>query len=340
MPRPAPRTPRQRLESLIAAQPGQRLPSERDLAQRFAIGRPALRLLLAECEGRGLIRRRHGSGTFAVDPQVPRLARVALIIDARIRLGDDPFFAVAVDALQHELQGCGAQCQLLRHAPGQTPPAPGMVGDGAVLLGSACGELLALWPPEAAVVAWLIAAPSSRLGRASLIELEDEAAGATAVAYHLDQGCTQLRFVGHDQHPSPRARLQGAQRAAAGAGISLELVPSGMNYEDGVAAAERLAATGAFSRTPSGLGLIAANDWLAAGLHVGLARHGLSAGIIGFDGLPLAAALGLPSLAVPIATIASDTISELGRLILRPGLAGRRLSYALRLQPAQPAREP
>jgi len=27
-------------------------------------------------------------------------------------------------------------------------------------------------------------------------------------------------------------------------------------------------------------------------------------------------------------------------LILRPGLAGRRLSYALRLQPAQPAREP
>jgi len=339
MPRPAPKSPRERLESLIASQPGSRLPSERDLAERFAIGRPALRQLLADCAGRGLIHRRHGSGTFAVDPQVPRLARVALIIDARIRLGDDPFFAVAVDALQHELQGCGAQCQLLRHAPGQAPPAPGAVGDGAVLLGSACGELLGAWPQDAAVVAWLIAAAPSPQGRASLIELEDEAAGAAAVAYHLAQGCRQLRFVGHDQHPSPRARLAGARRAAVAAGISLELVPSGMNYEDGVAVAGDLVAGNAVSRTTFGLGLIAANDWLAAGLHVGLARHGLSAGIIGFDGLPLAAALGLPSLAVPIATIASDTIAELARLILRPGLAGRRLTYALRLQGAALGRE-
>jgi len=341
MPRPAPRSPRERLENLIAAQPGQRLPSERALAERFAIGRPALRLLLADCAGRGLIHRRHGSGTFAVDPQVPRLARVALIIDARIRLGDDPFFAVAVDALQHELQACAAQCQLLRHAPGQDPPAPGVVGDGAVLLGSACGELLAAWPEETAVVAWLIAAGPSPLGRASLIELEDEAAGAAAVAYHLAQGCTQLRFVGHDQHPSPRARLQGARRAAEAAGITLALVPSGMNYEDGVAVAAHLVGSGALSQPPARLGLIAANDWLAAGLQVGLARHGHSAGIIGFDGLPLAGALGLSSLAVPIATIASDTISELSRLILRPGLAGRRLSYALRLQPPPaPGRSP
>ena len=36
--------------------------------------------------------------------------------------------------------------------------------------------------------------------------------------------------------------------------------------------------------------------------------------------------------------MASDTISELARLILRPGLAGRRLSYALRLQPADAGR--
>jgi len=338
MPSSAPRAPRERLAQLIAAQPGQRLPSERDLAERFAIGRPALRLLLSDFESRGLIRRRHGSGTFAVDPQVPRLARVALLIDARIRLGDDPFFAVAVDALQHELQSQDAQCQLLRHAPGQALPPPGMLGDGAVLLGSACAELLGSWPDATAVVAWLIGPTRTLAGRASIIELEDEAAGAAAVAYHLAGGRTRLCFVGHDQHPSPRARLHGARRAAASAGISLELVSSGMNYEDGVRVAAGLAAAGVLSADPAHLGLIAANDWLAAGLHVGLARQGLSAGIIGFDGLPLAAALGLPSLAVPIASMASDTIAELSRLILRPGLAGRRLSYALRLQPAAPVR--
>jgi GntR family transcriptional regulator, transcriptional repressor for pyruvate dehydrogenase complex len=46
---------------------GERLPGERELADRLAISRPVLRAALKELESRGLIVSRHGGGTYVAD---------------------------------------------------------------------------------------------------------------------------------------------------------------------------------------------------------------------------------------------------------------------------------
>ncbi len=55
------------LEEAIAAgayRPGSRLPSEAELAEQLSVSRPTLRESLRLLEERGMIRRRHGRGTF------------------------------------------------------------------------------------------------------------------------------------------------------------------------------------------------------------------------------------------------------------------------------------
>lgn len=53
------------LEGVLSA--GEKLPSERDLAERLGVSRPILREALAILEVRGLIIARHGGGTFVAD---------------------------------------------------------------------------------------------------------------------------------------------------------------------------------------------------------------------------------------------------------------------------------
>jgi GntR family transcriptional repressor for pyruvate dehydrogenase complex len=47
--------------------PGERLPSERDLAERLGVSRPSLREALAELQGKGLLQTRPGAGVFVAD---------------------------------------------------------------------------------------------------------------------------------------------------------------------------------------------------------------------------------------------------------------------------------
>lgn len=44
--------------------PGQRLPAERELAQKFAVSRPSLREAIQKLEAKGLVSRRQGGGTY------------------------------------------------------------------------------------------------------------------------------------------------------------------------------------------------------------------------------------------------------------------------------------
>ena len=59
-----------RIEELILAgvlKDGVKLPAERELAERLTVSRPKLREAFKILEGRGLIRARHGGGTFVSD---------------------------------------------------------------------------------------------------------------------------------------------------------------------------------------------------------------------------------------------------------------------------------
>ncbi|MEM7074782.1 MAG: FCD domain-containing protein [Pseudomonadota bacterium] len=58
------------IEALILRgilRPGERLPSERDLAERFGVSRPSLREAVADLQERGLLTTRAGSGIFVAD---------------------------------------------------------------------------------------------------------------------------------------------------------------------------------------------------------------------------------------------------------------------------------
>ena len=47
--------------------PGERLPSERDLAERFGVSRPSLREAIAELQDKGLLAARAGAGVYVAD---------------------------------------------------------------------------------------------------------------------------------------------------------------------------------------------------------------------------------------------------------------------------------
>ncbi|WP_431024598.1 FCD domain-containing protein [Halomonas sp. H5] len=76
----------ERLESMIiegSLTPGQRLPPERELAERFGVSRPSLREAIQKLAARGLLTSRQGGGTFVTqelntrysDPLLEMLAR-------------------------------------------------------------------------------------------------------------------------------------------------------------------------------------------------------------------------------------------------------------------------
>lgn len=71
------------LESLRV---GDRLPSERDLAQRWGVARETVRRVVDTLVGEGVLERRHGSGTFLVPrPQVRALGLTSFHSDMEAR---------------------------------------------------------------------------------------------------------------------------------------------------------------------------------------------------------------------------------------------------------------
>ena len=51
---------------ILETEPGERLPSEPDLAEMFGVSRATLREAMIAFEGKGVIRRRQGIGTFVI----------------------------------------------------------------------------------------------------------------------------------------------------------------------------------------------------------------------------------------------------------------------------------
>jgi DNA-binding LacI/PurR family transcriptional regulator len=302
-----------RLLAMIAAHPGQRLPSERDLAADLGIGRQQLRGLLRTCAERSLIDRRHGSGTWAADRGEGRLRHIALVFDAALRLSDDPFFAAVLEAIQQAVQDAAATCSIVRY------PGAALEADAMIIIGHDCGGP---WRESRLPrVAWLVDAALPGL-RASVVELDDARAGTAAVERLTAGDVRRVLFAGNTSLPNPRERCRGAESAAMAAGISFSVWEVPMNFASGLELAARL---------PDGVeGVIAANDWLAAGIRSGLlAGRRSEVKVIGFDGLGVASSLGVDSMIVPIASIAVDLVGELRRLAASPAAAGRRLVYPL-----------
>jgi GntR family transcriptional repressor for pyruvate dehydrogenase complex len=90
--------------------PGQKLPSERELAERFAVSRPSLREAIQKLEAKGLVSRRQGGGTYVCDNMMKQLT--------------DPLFALMAQypdsqfdflEFRHALRGTEADHKKIKH---------------------------------------------------------------------------------------------------------------------------------------------------------------------------------------------------------------------------------
>ncbi len=118
-----------RLAAIIReVRPGDRLPSERELASRLKVSRTALRDRLRSLESAGILRRRSGSGTYveAVNPEgltrtlVAAVAFSGLPVDSLLTaleaLDRQSVLGAAVRADQAALDSLSAALDAMRHA--------------------------------------------------------------------------------------------------------------------------------------------------------------------------------------------------------------------------------
>ena len=316
----------QQLRQLVEKQAGQRLPGERELANQLGIPRAALRALLDALEEEGLVHRRQGSGTYAVDAQAKRLRTVVLLIDAELKLGEDPFFSLLVEHLQGSLQQQGIACMIERINQ-RWPPQNWR--DGAITLGQAGKGVIAQMSRDAPpVVSLLLDAKLPASAPVSIFQLADREAGSEAAQRLLAEHCQDIFFIGKRDLAASRERLAGAEEILNEANVPLQFVNCSLNYTAGLRLGQELA----LPQSDGAIGMIAANDWLAVGLRAGLSsriRANLpEIHLVSFDGLPITsdAFLRIESLIAPLQTIAADAVAELHRL-LGPA-PGRVVRYA------------
>lgn len=90
-------------------QAGQRLPSERELAEQFAVSRPSLREAIQKLEAQGLLCRKQGGGTFVAPQLAPSLSDPLLQL-----LAAEPESQFDLLEFRHALEGMAAFYAALR----------------------------------------------------------------------------------------------------------------------------------------------------------------------------------------------------------------------------------
>lgn len=102
-------------------QPGEQLPSEKELAAQLGISRPTLREALLNLEQDGLVVRRHGVGTFVAPGYQPQLESGLERLESILDLAARHQFAVQIDALEVQREPASAELADRLHVPLGTP---------------------------------------------------------------------------------------------------------------------------------------------------------------------------------------------------------------------------
>tara|TARA_R110002153_G_scaffold3739_9_gene17935 strand:+ start:3289 stop:4041 length:753 start_codon:yes stop_codon:yes gene_type:complete len=91
---------------------GQKLPSERALAEQFAVSRPSVREAIQKLEAKNMLERKQGGGTF-VKPRLNELITDPLLL----LLSDKPEMQFDLLEFRHALEGMAAYYAALRGQP-------------------------------------------------------------------------------------------------------------------------------------------------------------------------------------------------------------------------------
>jgi GntR family transcriptional repressor for pyruvate dehydrogenase complex len=105
----------QQLESMIidgTFLAGQKLPAERELAEKFSVSRPSIREAIQKLEAKSLVQRKQGGGTFVSNQLYP------LVTDPLLALiSDRPETQFDLLEFRHALEGMAAYYAALRGQP-------------------------------------------------------------------------------------------------------------------------------------------------------------------------------------------------------------------------------
>lgn len=98
--------------------PNDRLPPERELCKMLNVSRMTLRQALRELEGRGLLTRRQGDGTYVAEPKIERSAgKLVAFTDAMRQKGYLPSAKIIVFETQYADAAVANQLQISLAAP-------------------------------------------------------------------------------------------------------------------------------------------------------------------------------------------------------------------------------
>lgn len=284
-----------------------KLPSERDLAKKFGVGRRTIRLAVDLLEKQNLLARKHGSGNYLL-PRKFALAAAYLIIPAELKV-QDPFYSSLIGQLT--LYARENQIQLI----------PVRL-DGPVLFSKDLpGILLAKVPEErlaelASSVQSLIAMTDLNSDVCCQVFYDDFAVGQDA--------CRQMAQFGHQhvlvlagpqwQYTPARQRVEGFRAAAARMGMGYTVREGKMNWRSGY---DLMAAYLREEGIKRMTGVFAANDWMAAGAMQAIIQAGLKVpgnlSLVGCDDVPLASELEPPlaTFRLDIAQLVEQTFAGL-----------------------------
>jgi len=272
-----------------------RLPPERELAEKFGLGRRGIRLAVQLLERKGLVLRKHGSGNYLI-PKQYSLSTVYLVIPGEVKT-EDPFYSSLIGQLtlyarEHQIQLLPVRLDRTVLLNRQTP---------GILLAKIGREAL---EDLAGNLSTLVAMTDLGTDRCCQIFFDDHAIGQEAARQvHRFGHEHALILAGPGHLPSARQRSEGFRSEAARLGMGVTSLEGKMNWRSGYELmAEYLRQTG--SRPVSVA--FASNDWMAAGALQAMVQAGVRVpedmSLVGCDDIPLAS-----ELVPPLATFRLDT---------------------------------
>ncbi|MEN3184512.1 MAG: GntR family transcriptional regulator, partial [Atribacterota bacterium] len=309
------------ITSLIAArgiQPGEKIPSERELSRECRASRSSIRKAILALVHKGVLVRVPGKGTFVAakhgtfEVSSSRTGNIGFVVflssldrtrpDIRAYVAENgrvswmPFYSEVFEGAHEELQR--NDVHLLFFAGYQdTPSEKAKFGDflkkvdGLIvceLASPSFAELL-----EASPVPVVLVNPSvlPRSLKADVLLMDNFGGAYQAVSYLIKLGHRAIGLINHpvERNRSARERFQGYKAALRRAGIAYDeaLVEYGdWSMESGYAAMERLLKKGVQVTA-----IFATNDEMAIGAMKAAREHGLQVpedlSIVGFDDAPI-----------------------------------------------------
>ena len=328
--------------------PGGKLPAETELMARFNVSRITVIRALRDLQQAGVVRRRHGSGSYVEEARPVNLLRMGLLFPRLLE--PDSIFTVVHQTLTRESQKQGWLIQFQEITDTCTPesvvntleqfahsgvrgvlylplPLTAKYAEVNATIARYCVERhLALVLLDRDIHHWRHRSPFDLVGS------DNESGGFLAVQHLIQRGCRRIIFFsGAWDHPTVEARLEGARRAIADAS-SVQLLVSPTDGEDIVMVRNLLS-----QYHPDAMAC--ANDLTAAKLLRSLFQAGVrvpqQVKVVGFDDTPTASLLPIPLTTIRQAAdeMAIQAMNVMLQRLSRPEMPTITVSIACTLVP-------